>query len=205
MEDQIGKVTLQTVWEQKVHDCTRCRLHETRKHIVYGAGNTERPDLLFIGEGPGELEDRVGIPFIGKAGKLFNKMLEAAKLDRAELYICNIVACRPPGNRDPEADEIDACRPVWTSQIMAVRPRMIIALGKIAGNTILGTGDKTLAELRKKIHTWQKIPVQVTYHPAAMLRNSGYKKPAWEDLHLAMAHVEDMKRAAQEHGPLFGD
>lgn len=204
MEDQIGKVTLQTVWEQKVEGCKRCRLHEGRTKIVYGIGQTERPDFLFIGEGPGADEDRIGDPFVGAAGKLLDKILGAMGLTRDDIYICNVVSCRPPGNRDPKQDEMEACAPVWQAQVMAVRPKMIVALGKVAGNFLLGTKGKPITEMRKKIHTWNRIPLQVTYHPAGMLRNESYKQPAWDDLQKALKHVERVKAHAQEAGPLFG-
>jgi len=204
MEDQIGRVSLQTVWEQKVKDCTRCRLHEGRQSIVYGIGNTEQPDFLFLGEGPGAHEDQKGEPFVGQAGKLLDKILHHMGYKREDVYICNVISCRPPGNRDPKPDELAACMPVWTSQVVAVRPRMIVALGRFSGNALLGTSGQTIVQMRKKIHTWNKVPVQVTYHPAGMLRNESYKQPAWDDLRKAMAHLEAMKAQAQDAGPLFG-
>lgn len=204
MEENVGKVTLQTVWEQKVKDCTRCRLHEGRTNIVYGTGNTERPDFLFLGEGPGANEDVDGKPFVGRAGNLLDTILKHMGYKREDVYICNVVSCRPPGNRDPKPDELEACMPVWTSQVAAVRPKMIIALGKVSGNVVLGTRGQTIIQMRKKIHTWNKLPVQVTYHPAGMLRNAEYKQPAWDDLREAMKHLEALKAHEQEVGPLFG-
>lgn len=204
MDENIGKVALQTVWEQKVKDCTRCRLHEARNSVVFGIGNTEAPDFLFLGEGPGAQEDAKGEPFVGPAGNLLDKILKAMGITREQVYICNVVACRPPGNRDPKPDELEACTPTWTSQIIAVRPKMIVALGKVSGNVLLGTSGQAIVQMRKKIHTWNKLPVQVTYHPAGMLRNPSYKQPAWADLQKAMAHVEKMKAHAQDAGPLFG-
>lgn len=204
MEENIGKVALQTTWEQKVKDCTRCRLHEGRTKIVYGMGNTERPDFLFLGEGPGAKEDIDGEPFVGPAGKLLDTILKHMGYKREDVYICNVVSCRPPGNRDPKPDELEACMPVWTSQVVAVRPRMIIALGKVSGNVLLGTKGQAIVQMRKKIHTWNKLPVQVTYHPAGMLRNEQYKQPAWDDLRKAMKHLEALKAHEQEAGPLFG-
>jgi uracil-DNA glycosylase len=204
MEENIGKVALQTAWEQKVKDCTRCRLHEGRTKIVYGMGNTERPDFLFLGEGPGAKEDIDGEPFVGPAGKLLDTILKHMGYKREDVYICNVVSCRPPGNRDPKPDELEACMPVWTSQVVAVRPRMIIALGKVSGNVLLGTKGQAIVQMRKKIHTWNKLPVQVTYHPAGMLRNEQYKQPAWDDLRKAMKHLEALKAHEQEAGPLFG-
>lgn len=204
MEDQIGKVALQTVWEQRVKDCARCRLHEGRQNIVYGIGNTEQPDFLFLGEGPGAHEDQKALPFVGQAGKLLDKILHHMGYMREDVYICNVVSCRPPGNRDPKPDELEACTPVWTSQVIAVRPKMIIALGRFSGNALLGTSGQTIVQMRKKIHAWNKTPVQVTYHPAGMLRNESCKQPAWDDLRKAMKHLEAMKAQTQDAGPLFG-
>ena len=201
MEANLGKVTLQALWEEKVEGCTRCELHKTRQHIVFGAGETERPDFLFLGEGPGAMEDEKGEPFVGRAGALLDRMLAAMNYTREQVYVCNVVACRPPGNRDPLAEELHACHNLWATQIMAVRPRMIIALGKVAGNALMGTRDKSIVQMRRKIDTWQRVPVQVTYHPAAMLRREEYKQPAWEDLQRAMKEVE--RRKAQGDGPLF--
>lgn len=201
MEANIGKVTLQALWEEKVEGCTRCELHKTRKNIVFGAGETERPDFLFLGEAPGAMEDEMGKPFVGRAGTLLDRMLQAMGYTRDRVYLCNAIACRPPGNRDPLAEELTACHNLWATQIMAVRPRMIVALGKVAGNALMGTRDKSIVQMRRKIDTWQRIPVQVTYHPAAMLRQEQYKQPTWEDLQRAMREVERLK--AQGDGPLF--
>jgi len=204
MEDQIGKVALQALWEKKVQHCMRCELYKSRTNIVYGIGNTERPDLCFVGEGPGANEDLRGEPFVGRAGKLFDKILDALGYDRSDVYICNSVSCHPPENRDPLQPEIDACKPVWVGQVFAVRPTMVVALGKIAGNAILGTEGQSVAQMRKKIHTWNKLPLQVTYHPAAMLYDESYKQPAWEDLQIAVARVKRIRELAQDAGPLFG-
>ena len=204
MEENIGKVALQTTWEQKVKDCTRCRLHEGRDKIVYGMGNTESPDFMFIGEGPGAHEDQTGEPFVGPAGKLLDSILGHMGYKREDVYICNVVGCRPPGNRDPKPDELEACKSVWTSQVIAVRPKMIVALGKVAGNVLLGTSGQAIVQMRKKIHAWNKLPVQITYHPAGMLRNESYKQPAWDDLRRSMAHLKALQERSQDAGPLFG-
>jgi DNA polymerase len=209
VEENIGAVALQTVWEQRVKGCTRCKLSETRKQIVFGAGNPERPDYVFKGLGPGVDEDRVGIPFIGKAGQLFNKMLKAMGINRADIYVCNAIACRSWDSEtgkdvDPSPECVRACVPVWTSQLVAVRPRIIVAMGAVAGNAILGTEDKTVGEMRKKFHSWRNIPVQVTYHPAGMLYQPELKPLAWEDLQSAMLKLEEVKLKENDHGPLFG-
>lgn len=203
METNIGKVALQSVWEQRVEDCTRCKLHEMRTNIVFGIGNTESPDYCFVGEGPGAVEDSKGEPFVGKAGKLLNKMIGAMGLKREDIYLCNVVSCRPPGNRNPESDELDACASVWRAQLIAVRPKVIVALGAVAGNALLGTHAQEVGVMRKKMHLWNKTPVQVTYHPAAMLRDDKYKQPAWEDLQEAMRRLRTLKVRAAETGPLF--
>jgi uracil-DNA glycosylase family 4 len=205
----IGKVILQTVWEQRVDGCTRCSLHRTRKKIVFGAGNPERPRVAFVGLGPGIDEDRVGIPLIGRSGQLFNRMLKAMGLDRRECYVLNVLACRSwdPETRkdvDPTAEQLAACTPVWVSQLKAVRPRVIVALGAVAGNTILGTEGKRVHELRKKWYAWQSIPLQVTYHPAGLLRQEGLKADAWEDLQGVMTRIEEIEQdEASGGGPLF--
>jgi len=203
MKFDLGKVGLQTVWDERIKDCTRCPLHKTRKQIVFGIGNTETPDFAFIGEAPGAQEDASGEPFIGKAGQLFNKMLNAMGYQREQVYITNVVSCRPPKNRDPELYELESCRPVWASQLMCVRPRMIVALGKIAGNELLKTSGRSISQMRERVHVWSNIPVQVTYHPASMLRNDSYKKPAWEDLKTALNYLKCSSKHKKESGPLF--
>lgn len=204
MDENPGKVALQVTWEKKVAGCKRCKLHESRTKIVYGVGQTERPVIAFVGEGPGAVEDRTGLPFVGPAGNLLNGMLKAMGLTRADVYICNVIACRPPDNRDPKDEEIEACKPVWASQLVAVRPRVIVALGKVAGNVLLGLKSKTVAELRQQWRVWNGIPLQVTYHPAGMLRNSSYKPAALEDLQGVMVKLEELEKSASDHGPLFG-
>jgi uracil-DNA glycosylase len=207
MGRNIGAVTLQTLWEQKVKGCTRCRLSEIRSKIVFGTGYTERPDLAFVGLGPGVDEDRVGLPFIGRAGELLNRMIEALGYTRKNVYVCNVLSCRswdPETGKDVDPDKtcLDACTPVWVSQLITVRPRVIIALGAVAGNQILNT-DKTVTELRKKVHTWRNTPVQVTYHPAGILRNTQYKRPTWQDLQTAMEQLQSVQKLEIDNGPLF--
>lgn len=204
--DKPGMLSLQVLWEKKIEGCTRCKLCEGRNRIVFGIGNTERPDLAFIGEGPGEHEDRIGIPFVGEAGRLLTRMIEAMGYTRGQVYLCNTVSCRPPKNRDPEADEIAACRPIWVSQIVAVRPRIIVALGAKAANAILGTEGKSAGSLRGDWLHWKHIPVRVTYHPAAMLkgRSPALKKYAWMDLQKVMEKVTELKaEESNPAGPLF--
>lgn len=168
---------------QKIHSCTSCKLFSTRTNVVPGMG-VENPDVLIIGEGPGEEEDRQGLPFVGRAGQLLDKMLNAIELDRnANCFIANIVKCRPPKNRDPEQDECAACRAFLDAQIDVLQPKMILAMGRIASHNLLNT-ESSLGRLRNSFYEYKNIPVLVTYHPSALLRNEDLKRPAWEDLKL---------------------
>lgn len=177
--------------KQKVRECTACKLRAGCTQTVFGVGD-EKADWLFVGEGPGAEEDALGEPFVGEAGKLLDNMLLAIKLKRGDnVYITNIVKCRPPGNRNPEADEIAACLPYLRRQIELIQPRVIVALGKVASNALLGR-DATLASLRGKPHDYRiatamaTIPLIVTYHPAYLLRSPSEKAKAWEDLCMAV-------------------
>ena len=160
--------------------CERCRLARGRAHVVFGTGDPDA-DLMFIGEGPGAEEDRQGLPFVGPAGELLNKIIRAIGLTREQVYIANVVKCRPPGNRDPQPDEAAACRPFLERQIELIRPKVIVALGRVAAQALLGT-DQPLGRLRGRWHTVQGVPAMVTYHPAALLRNAAWKRPTWEDM-----------------------
>jgi DNA polymerase len=167
----------------QVAGCQACPLAAGRTHTVPGEGNpTAR--LMVVGEGPGEQEDRRGRPFVGRAGQLLDKMLEAIDLPRAEVYIANVVKCRPPQNRAPLPDERAACLPYLQRQIELVAPRVILALGTTAAEALLG-GRRTLGALRLKVHTLGETPLVVTYHPAALLRNPNWKRPAWDDVRIA--------------------
>jgi DNA polymerase len=163
--------------------CTRCPLHRTRTNSVPGEGNPGAR-LLCIGEGPGETEDRLGRPFVGRAGELLDKLLAAIDLPRTEVYIANIVKSRPPENRRPLPDEVSACIPFLYRQIAIIRPRVILALGGTAGESLLGV-KASLTSLRGKVHRFDGIPLVVTYHPAALLRNPNWKKPTWDDVRIA--------------------
>lgn len=173
--------------------CTRCKLAPGRTHLVFGEGATPA-DLMFIGEGPGEQEDLQGRPFVGKAGELLTRMIEAMGLRRENVYIANIVKCRPPGNRDPEPDEIEACMPVLLAQIRCVRPRVIVSLGRISAQTLLGTATP-ISRLRGKWHQFQGIDLMPTFHPAYLLRSPEKKKEAWMDLQAVMNQL------GEPHGP----
>ena len=187
--DERGTEILRMDWsllKQSVSACTACPLHKTRTQAVFGVGD-EQADWLFVGEGPGAEEDAKGEPFVGQAGKLLDNMLASISLKRGKnVYIANVVKCRPPGNRNPEPDEIAACAPYLTRQIQLIQPKLIIALGKIAALRLLGT-DKTIASLRGRLHDFQGVPLLVTYHPAYLLRNLSDKAKVWEDLCLARA------------------
>lgn len=160
--------------------CERCRLSRGRAHVVFGTGDPDA-DLMFIGEGPGAEEDRQGLPFVGPAGELLNKIIRAIGLTREQVYIANVVKCRPPGNRDPQPDEASACRPFLERQIELIQPKVIVALGRVAAQALLGT-DQPLGRMRGRWHTVQGVPTMVTYHPAALLRNAAWKRPTWEDM-----------------------
>lgn len=172
-----------------VAGCTRCRLCEGRTRAVFGAGNADA-DLMFIGEGPGAEEDRQGLPFVGAAGELLTRIIQAIDMARDEVYIANVVKCRPPGNRDPQPDEVAACRGYLERQIALVRPKVIVALGRVAAQTLLGN-DSPIGRMRGQWYRVGGVPTMVTYHPAALLRNSGLKRPTWED----MQQVRDLLRS----------
>ncbi|MGD0587090.1 MAG: uracil-DNA glycosylase [Oryzomonas sp.] len=164
-------------------DCQRCKLAKGRTNLVFGVGNPQAR-LVFVGEGPGGDEDRQGEPFVGEAGQVLNRIITAMGLKREEVYICNVVKCRPPGNRDPEADEIAACAPFLLRQLQSVHPEAIVALGRFAAQTLLGTKE-AISKLRGKFRDYHGIPVMPTYHPSYLLRNredSGLFWDVWEDM-----------------------
>jgi uracil-DNA glycosylase family 4 len=160
--------------------CTRCRLAEGRNKVVFGSGNPSA-ELMFVGEGPGAEEDRQGLPFVGAAGELLSKIIQAIDRTREQVYIANVVKCRPPGNRDPQPDEVATCRGYLDQQIALVRPRVLVALGRVAAQTLLGN-DAPIGRMRGQWFQVQGIPTMVTYHPAALLRNPALKRPTWEDM-----------------------
>ena len=165
---------------KELGECKRCELHRTRRTIVFGEGN-EKAALMFIGEGPGYDEDVQGRPFVGKAGQLLTKIIESIRLPREEVYIANIVKCRPPQNRNPEPDEIQCCNPFLMKQIRVIRPKIICALGTFSAQTLLKT-DTKISALRGKIFDLEGIKVIPTYHPAFLLRNPERKREVWEDM-----------------------
>ncbi len=169
-------------------DCTRCRLHKQgRKQIVFGVGNP-RAALMFIGEAPGADEDQQGEPFVGRAGQLLNNMIKAMGLRRGDVYIANIIKCRPPGNRTPERDECETCSPFLMRQIAVIKPKVIVALGAIAAKTLLAI-NAPMAELRGHWYDFRGTRLAVTYHPAFLLRDPRQKKEAWKDLQLVMREL----------------
>ncbi|WP_244981915.1 uracil-DNA glycosylase, partial [Corallococcus exercitus] len=169
---------------RELGDCRRCKLCTGRKNIVFGSGNP-RADLVFVGEGPGENEDLQGVPFVGAAGDLLTKMISAMGFTRNDVYIANVVKCRPPGNRNPEPDEIAACEPFLRSQLLAIQPKVIVALGKFAAQTLLR--DTTpITRMRGQWREYEGIQLMPTFHPAYLLRNSAEKRKAWEDLQQVM-------------------
>ena len=160
--------------------CTACRLATTRQKVVFGSGDPQAR-LLFIGEGPGAEEDKQGLPFVGRAGELLTKIIEAISLRREDVYIANVVKCRPPGNRDPEPDEVAACRGFLERQIDLIEPRLLVVLGRIAAHTLLGN-ETPISKMRGKWYEIRGLPAMVTFHPAALLRNPALKRSVWEDM-----------------------
>lgn len=184
----------QTSWtnlQTEVAGCTKCGLCETRTQTVFGTGN-KTADWMVIGEAPGQHEDEQGKPFVGKAGLLLTEMLRAVGLDRDEVFITNILKCRPPGNRDPKPDEAESCSDYLRRQRALVKPKIILAVGRISAQTLLNT-DAPLAKLRGKVHVLDGTPLVVVYHPAYLLRSLLEKRKAWQDLLLAVRTVNDSK------------
>jgi len=178
-------------WEtlrRAVAICTKCDLHKTRKQTVFGVGNRDA-QWMFVGEAPGADEDARGEPFVGRAGQLLNAMLFALGLKREDVYIANVLKSRPPGNRDPQPNEIEACEPYLLRQIALIRPKLIVALGRHAAHSLLKT-ETPLARLRGQRLSYHGTPLLVTYHPAYLLRSPGEKRKAWDDLCLARRMIE---------------
>ena len=172
---------------EDIGDCTRCRLHKGRKNIVFGVGNVNA-EIMFVGEGPGADEDEQGEPFVGRAGQLLNNMIAAMGLKRGDVYIANVVKCRPPQNRPPEKDECDTCSPFLMRQIEVIRPKVIVALGAVAAKNLLAVND-SMANLRGRWYDFRNSKLVVTYHPAYLLRDPRQKKEAWKDLQMAMKYL----------------
>jgi DNA polymerase len=184
---------LQTIRDE-IGDCTRCALHKGRNKLVFADGDPNAR-LMFVGEGPGADEDAQGLPFVGRAGQLLNNMITAMGLKREEVYIANVVKCRPPGNRTPEPDEANTCTPFLFRQIDVVRPQVLVALGATAATYLLGH-KQPLAGLRGRVHAFRGMQLIVTYHPAFLLRDPRQKKEAWADLQMAMKELGLKKPAS---------
>jgi uracil-DNA glycosylase family 4 len=175
-----------TAAREDMGDCTRCKLHtQGRKQIVFGVGSPTA-DLMFVGEAPGADEDVQGIPFVGRAGQLLTKMIEAMGFTRDDVYIANVIKCRPPENRNPDPDEIESCEPFLLRQIAAIEPKVIVALGSFAAKTLLKT-QSPISRLRGRVYDYQGAKLVPTFHPSYLLRSPGQKREAWEDLKLALS------------------
>jgi len=180
MDDQEYQVMSLDDLKSIVSSCTKCALCESRTQTVFGEGSSTAA-VMFIGEAPGREEDRTGEPFVGRAGQLLTKILAAINFKRDEVFIANILKCRPPKNRDPKPEEVAECEPYLITQIEKIQPKIICALGRVSANTLLKT-DLSLKVLREDVHTYHGIPLIATYHPAALLRNPHWKRAAWEDV-----------------------
>ena len=181
-EEQLKKVS------QEMADCQLCPLSKTRQNLVFGDGNPNA-QIVFVGEAPGADEDQQGLPFVGKAGQLLTKIIEAMGIKRKDVYICNILKCRPPDNRNPLPEEISFCEPFLKKQLQAISPKVICALGKFAAQTLLKT-DISISLLRGRFHTYNGIKLMPTYHPAYLLRNPSAKKQVWEDVQMIMKEIQ---------------
>ena len=193
--------TLQEIRED-IGDCTRCKLHKLgRRQIVFGVGNPNA-DLMFVGEAPGADEDIQGIPFVGRAGQLLTKMIEAMGFTRDQVYIANVIKCRPPENRNPEPDEVERCEPFLFKQIESIQPKVIVALGAFAAKTLLKTQDP-ISRLRGRVYEYHGAKLIPTFHPSFLLRSPNQKKYAWDDLKKALAILdrEPPRQSAEPMGP----
>ena len=176
-------------FNEKIMHCQNCALGSTRTSFVFGVGNPNA-DLMFVGEAPGEKEDLEGVPFVGRAGKLLDDILKAIELTREDVYIANVLKCRPPNNRDPNKEEIEQCEPYLLKQIELIKPKLLVALGRISAMTLLRKKD-SLTAMRGQVFDYHGTDMVVTYHPAALLRNPNWKRPAWEDFQ----KIRDMYRS----------
>ena len=184
--DKVADDTLPKIRED-IGDCTRCKLHKGRHKIVFGDGSA-KAQLVFVGEGPGADEDAQGLPFVGRAGKLLTQMIEAMGLQRKDVYICNVVKCRPPENRAPEPDEVATCSPYLLRQIDVIQPKVIVCLGAVAAKTLLQT-NRGITQFRGQWFEWRGRKLMATYHPAYLLRNPNAKGEVWKDLQKVMAEL----------------
>jgi DNA polymerase len=174
--------------QEQLQGCTRCPLSRQRSQVVFGVGNPDAA-LVLVGEAPGREEDRQGIPFVGEAGRLLDRILAAMNLSREQVYICNLIKCRPPGNRDPQPEEIACCEPFLKQQLALIRPQLIVALGRFATQALLRT-TAPIGTLRGNWHEYEGIPLMPTFHPAYLLRNPAGKREVWEDMKQVMARLQ---------------
>jgi DNA polymerase len=192
----VDKVAALSEIREDLGDCKRCPLHRGRKNLVFGVGNPNA-ELMFVGEGPGADEDEQGEPFVGRAGQLLNNMIAAMGLRREDVYIANVVKCRPPNNRTPEREECDTCSPFLLRQIEVIRPKVVVALGAVAAKNLLSMND-SMSNLRGRFYDFRGIKLAVTYHPAFLLRDPRQKKEAWKDLQMVMQYLGLKPRAGKE-------
>ncbi|MFH1068945.1 MAG: uracil-DNA glycosylase [Candidatus Glassbacteria bacterium] len=185
----------------RISGCTRCRLHKSRTNFVFGSGDPEA-DLMFVGEGPGAEEDRQGLPFVGASGQLLTRIIASIGFSRGEVYIANMVKCRPPGNRDPEPDEIETCYPYLLTQLEMIRPRVVVTLGRHSAQFFHRAPGAPMKSLRQVVGDYDGITVVSTYHPAALLRNPQWKKSCWEDMLLAR-RVYDQQGGRPSSGEVY--
>ena len=186
----LDKAAALATLRNEVLPCTACALHQSRKSVVFGSGSANA-EVVFVGEAPGRDEDIQGEPFVGRSGQLLTKILAAIGYGRDEVFICNILKCRPPNNRDPQPAEVTACEPHLKQQLAILNPRAICCLGRVAAQTLLGT-DASLKRLRETVHFYEGIPVMATYHPAALLRNPSWKRETWNDVRKLKALVDTL-------------
>jgi DNA polymerase len=190
--DREDKSRAMAEFAEEVAPCKLCKLHRGRTQTVFGVGSPDA-NLVFIGEAPGRDEDLQGEPFVGRAGRLLNDILAAIHFRREEVYICNILKCRPPENRDPEREEVEACEPYLKRQLDILEPNLICCLGRVAAKVLLGT-TASLTAMRETVQFYEGIPVMATYHPAALLRNPHWKRPAWEDFRKLRALYDALQK-----------
>ena len=199
-EKAMSELTIDSKWiesksldllHNSIHNCKECVLGETRNNFVFGSGNPNA-DIMIIGEAPGADEDMQGLPFVGRAGKLLTKIIEAIDLTREDVYIANIIKCRPPNNRRPKTEEVDKCEPYLKKQIELIDPKFILSLGKTSVDTLL-KGNHVMKDIRGKFLEYEGRKLMVTYHPAALLRNPNWKRPVWEDVKKLRAEYDKLK------------
>lgn len=184
------------VFRERALVCRKCMLCETRTQVVYGTGNAENPDIAFVGEAPGQNEDKQGVPFIGAAGELLTRMIEALGMKREQVYIANSVNCRPPQNRKPIPEEMAACREHLIGQLRTIVPKTIVLLGATAATQLLRSKNPAVGEMRGRWYTWEEVPVRVTYHPAYLLRDKTKKVDVWEDLQAVKQKLDSLASIA---------